>query len=85
MELLAEVNRELGVTVLVSLHQIDYAFAYCPRTIALRAGVVVHDGPTHDLTPQRLHDLYGTQTDELLPPAHDAMPLHPVPAHLLAA
>ncbi|MBC7957505.1 MAG: phosphonate ABC transporter ATP-binding protein, partial [Cytophagales bacterium] len=41
MELLAEVNRELGVTVIVSLHQVDYAFAYCPRTVALRAGEVV--------------------------------------------
>ncbi len=85
MELLAEVNRELGVTVIVSLHQIDYAFAYCPRTVALRAGEVVHDGATRDLTPQRLRDLYGTQTDELLPRSHDAAPLTPVPADLLAA
>jgi phosphonate transport system ATP-binding protein len=67
MDLLAELNRELGVTVIVSLHQIDYAFAYCPRTIALRAGEVVHDGPTQELTPPRLRELYGTQTDELLP------------------
>jgi phosphonate transport system ATP-binding protein len=81
MELLAEVNRELGVTVIVSLHQVDYAFAYCPRTIALRAGEVVHDGATQALTPQRLRDLYGTQTDELLPrrpetvaPAGEALP-----------
>lgn len=80
MELLAEVNRELGVTVIVSLHQIDYAFAYCPRTVALRAGEVVHDGATRDLTPQRLRDLYGTQTDELMPRPHDApAPFHPVP------
>lgn len=85
MELLAQVNRELGVTVLVSLHQVDYAFAYCPRTIALRAGEVVHDSATHDLTPQRLRDLYGTQTEELLPRPHDAMPLQPLPARLLAA
>ncbi|MBC7954362.1 MAG: phosphonate ABC transporter ATP-binding protein, partial [Cytophagales bacterium] len=86
MELLAEVNRELGVTVIVSLHQVDYAFAYCPRTVALRAGEVVHDGPTQELTPQRLRDLYGTQTDELLPPRNDApQDLLPVPANLLAA
>ena len=66
MALLAELNRELGVTVLVSLHQVDYAFAFCPRTVALRAGEVVYDGPTQALTPARLHDLYGAQTDELL-------------------
>ena len=86
MELLAQVNRELGVTVVVSLHQVDYAFAYCPRTVALRAGEVVHDGPTGELTPQRLRDLYGTQTDELLPRRSETAPdLQPVPANLLAA
>lgn len=69
MSLLAELNRELGVTVVVSLHQVDYAFAYCPRTIALRQGEVVHDGPTHELTADRLQDLYGSQCDELREPA----------------
>jgi len=68
MELLAQVNRERGVTVLVSLHQIDYAFAYCPRTVALRQGEVVYDGPTAALSEERLHQLYGTQAGELLTP-----------------
>jgi phosphonate transport system ATP-binding protein len=83
MELLAQVNRELGVTVLVSLHQVDYAFAFCPRTIALRAGRVVYDGPTRALTAHRLRELYGAQTEELLlgeldAPAGLGMP--PLPA-----
>ncbi|MBK7614670.1 MAG: phosphonate ABC transporter ATP-binding protein [Burkholderiales bacterium] len=65
MGLLAELNRELGVTVLVSLHQVDFAFAFCPRTIALRQGRVVYDGPTELLTADRLHELYGTQLAEL--------------------
>ncbi len=85
MDLLAQVNRELGVTVVVSLHQIDYAFAYCPRTVALRAGEVVHDGPTRDLTRQRLRDLYGTQTDELLATPPHADDTQAVPPRLLAA
>jgi phosphonate transport system ATP-binding protein len=79
MSLLAEVNRELGVTVLVSLHQVDYAFAFCPRTVALRAGDVVYDGPTAALTPPRLRELYGSESDELVvappPPVHPALPL----------
>ncbi len=65
MELLAELNRELGVTVLVSLHQVEHAFAFCPRTIALRAGEVVYDGPTQALGSERLRALYGSQSDEL--------------------
>jgi phosphonate transport system ATP-binding protein len=70
MEQLATLNREGHVTVLVSLHQVQFAFAYCPRTVALRAGEVVFDGPTRDLTPQRLTELYGEQTEELLSPPH---------------
>jgi len=79
MELLAQVNRELGVTVLVSLHQVDFAFAFCPRTIALRAGEVVYDGPTRALTNARLHELYGAQTDELLPARHETLDVQPLP------
>jgi phosphonate transport system ATP-binding protein len=73
MQLLADVNRDLGVTVVVSLHQVDFAFAFCPRTVALREGRVVFDGPTRALTPERLRELYGTQTDELLH-GHHASP-----------
>jgi phosphonate transport system ATP-binding protein len=68
MELLAELNRELGVTVLVSLHQVEHAFAFCPRTIALRAGEIVYDGPTQLLSAERLRALYGAQSDELFAP-----------------
>jgi phosphonate transport system ATP-binding protein len=71
MQSLADVNRDFGVTVLVSLHQVDFAFAFCPRTIALHEGRVVFDGPTRALTPARLRELYGAQFDELLP-ARDA-------------
>ncbi len=71
MELLAELNQELGVTVLVSLHQVEHAFAFCPRTIALRAGEIVYDGPTRALSAERLQALYGAQTRELFAPADD--------------
>ena len=79
MELLQKVNQEFGVTVLVSLHQVDFAFAFCPRTIALRAGQVVYDGPTRALSTTRLRELYGTQTDELYSNP-DPVPLQPLPA-----
>ena len=74
MQLLADVNRDLGVTVLVSLHQVDFAFAFCPRTIALHEGRVVFDGPTRALTPARLRELYGAQIEELLPAQGQATP-----------
>ena len=51
MDILADINRHDGITVLVSLHQVEYALRYCPRTIALKAGKVAYDGPSSALTP----------------------------------
>lgn len=66
MELLAQMNRQRGCTVVVSLHQVEFALKYCPRTIALRQGLVVFDGPSADLTPALLGELYGAEADLLL-------------------
>jgi phosphonate transport system ATP-binding protein len=66
MEILAKINRDHGITVLVSLHQVQFARRYCPRTIALRSGEVIYDGSSEDLTPQHLRTLYGASVEELL-------------------
>lgn len=68
MDNLGRINREEGVSVLVSLHQVDYAIRYCPRTVALHQGKVVYDGPSVNLTPKLLKELYGSESDELLLP-----------------
>ncbi|PLZ04192.1 phosphonate ABC transporter ATP-binding protein [Burkholderia sp. WAC0059] len=68
MELLRKLNTEHQLTVLVSLHQVDIAMTYCPRTIALRQGRVVYDGPSAALTPELLQQLYGAAAQELLEP-----------------
>ena len=65
MELLAQMNRDDGCTVLVSLHQVEFAVRYCARTIALNAGRVVYDGPSAALTPALLGELYGSDAREL--------------------
>jgi phosphonate transport system ATP-binding protein len=69
MDILAELNRQDGITVLVSLHQVEYALTYCPRTIALRGGRIVYDGPSVALTPGFLSELYGAESEELFLPA----------------
>ncbi|MDR2349249.1 MAG: phosphonate ABC transporter ATP-binding protein [Deltaproteobacteria bacterium] len=66
MEILHKLNREDGLTVVVSLHQVDYAIRYCPRTIALNAGTICFDGPSVKLTPALLREIYGGNANELL-------------------
>jgi phosphonate transport system ATP-binding protein len=71
MDILAELNRQDSITVLVSLHQVEYALAYCPRTIALREGRIVYDGPSDALTLGFLSELYGAESEELELPGFD--------------
>jgi phosphonate transport system ATP-binding protein len=64
MESLSQLNQKEGVTVLVSLHQIDFATRYCRRTIALKNGSVVYDGPSDQLTVAKLQEIYGPNSAE---------------------
>ena len=58
-------NGDRGCTVVVSLHQVEFALKYCPRTVALHRGAVVYDGPSAALTPALLGELYGSAAEEL--------------------
>ncbi|MDP0926915.1 phosphonate ABC transporter ATP-binding protein [Paracoccus onubensis] len=60
MDALRRINREDGLTVLVNLHTLDTARAYCDRIVAMRAGRVMFDGTARQLTPDVVRDLYGT-------------------------
>lgn len=66
MDLLAQLNREAGMTLIVSLHHVALARRYCDRVIALREGRLIFDGPTSALTPEFLRKLYGSAAEELL-------------------
>ncbi|MCS6969579.1 MAG: phosphonate ABC transporter ATP-binding protein [Planctomycetota bacterium] len=61
MEALARINREDRATVIVSLHQIDWAVRFCRRVIALRAGQLAYDGPPSGLCLETLRTIYGTE------------------------
>lgn len=63
MAALADINRSDNVTVVVSLHQVDFALKYCRRVVALRDGRVMYDGPSAAVTAALLRGIYGEQTD----------------------
>lgn len=79
MDVLADINQQDKITVLVSLHQVEYARRYCKRTIAMRDGRIVYDGPSSALSNAFLAELYGAASEELvLPdvPAEQEQPVH---------
>lgn len=66
MEILADINRTDGKTIVVTLHQVDYAVRYCPRAVALKGGRIHFDGDAQNLSSQFLNDLYGADVDTSL-------------------
>ena len=65
MEILRDLNRDDGLTVVVTLHQVDYALRYCDRVVALKAGKVVYDGPADGLERKQLIDIYGPEFEDV--------------------
>ena len=59
MELLQDINRDDGLTVIASLHVLDLAVTYGRRIVGLRAGRVVHDGPPAELTQAAAEAIFG--------------------------
>ena len=65
VELLAEVSRERGLTLVVSLHDIALAREFFPRLVGLRGGRVVFDKPTPQIDGPELERLYTLEGLEL--------------------
>jgi phosphonate transport system ATP-binding protein len=59
MDTLRRVASETGLTVIATLHHVEYARRYADRVLGLRAGELVFDGPPSALTHTALHSLFG--------------------------
>lgn len=85
MEILADINRNDGKTVVVTLHQVDYAMRYCERVVALKGGHIHSDGPAHALSPAFLKQLYGNDVDLSVADTDDLVPVAARDMALIAA
>lgn len=70
MEMLVRLNREHGITVVTSLHQVQMVRCYFHRAVALRDGEIHFDGDTAALDDQRLNAIYGAAAEELVLSGH---------------
>ena|SRR5438132_4952317 len=73
MDTLRRVVSETGLTVIATLHHVEYARRYADRVLGLRAGELVFDGPPSALTHTALHSLFGA-----------SLPLYALPAPAVA-
>ncbi|MCM3634819.1 iron ABC transporter ATP-binding protein [Paenibacillus camelliae] len=59
MKILRRLVDELGKTVIIVLHDINFASVYSDRIVALKDGKLVKDGPTHEIiNSDALRDIY---------------------------
>ncbi|QEH35245.1 Arginine transport ATP-binding protein ArtM [Aquisphaera giovannonii] len=64
LDLLREINRDRGVTVVCNLHDVRLATRVTDRVIGLRDGAIAFDGPADRLTPGDLARIYGDRLHE---------------------
>lgn len=65
VELLTSLARERGLTLVVSLHDVELAREFFPRLVALRAGCVRFDRRARDVSSNELAELYQLERAEL--------------------
>ena len=66
MEDFVRINREMGISILLNIHQVELALEYADRVIGIRAGRIVYDGPSANVDKTVLNAIYG---DEAQPEA----------------
>jgi phosphonate transport system ATP-binding protein len=66
MATLRGVASEAGLTVIATLHHVDYARRYADRILGLREGRLVFDGPAAVLTDAALLDIFGEVPDTVV-------------------
>jgi phosphonate transport system ATP-binding protein len=59
MDILRRINRDRGLTLVVSQHQLETALAYATRIVGLRRGRLCFDGPPAAVTPAVVDAIYG--------------------------
>ena len=60
------INQEMNISILINIHHVELALEYADRIIGIRAGKIVYDGPSKDVTEEVLNTIYeGKIPDEM--------------------
>jgi phosphonate transport system ATP-binding protein len=81
LQYLHDASRDLGITVLCNLHQVEYAREFADRIVGLAQGRVVFDGPPQAMRPGHIDRIYQPQP---LPERQSAAAISPRAAVAMA-
>jgi iron complex transport system ATP-binding protein len=75
LELVQRLHRERGRTVVMVLHDLNFAARYADRLVAMKDGSIVASGPPRDvLTPDMLREVFALEA-EVIPDPTTGSPL----------
>jgi phosphonate transport system ATP-binding protein len=66
VDLLTSISREGGLTLCMSLHNLELARAFFPRLVGMRKGRIVFDRPADELSEGDFRELYRLDSAEML-------------------
>ena len=66
MEDFKKINKEMNISVIMNIHNVEIALEYAERIIGIRKGEVVFDGNTAKVTKEILDDIYGGKVEEVI-------------------
>jgi phosphonate transport system ATP-binding protein len=55
----ARINKDFGITIVANMHHVDLALKYATRIIGIKAGQIVYDGPSKNISQEILMNIYG--------------------------
>ena len=58
MEDFVRINRDMNISILINIHHVELALTYANRIIGIRAGQIVFDGPSAEVTQDVLNAIY---------------------------
>jgi phosphonate transport system ATP-binding protein len=66
MDYLRDISRDMEITILVNLHQVDVAVKYARRIIGVNSGRIVYDGKPDKLSRKMIYEIYGAEAGDLI-------------------
>ncbi|MEC0266332.1 phosphonate ABC transporter ATP-binding protein [Paenibacillus anseongense] len=64
MDYLRTISTNMGITVIVNLHQVDVALKYSDRILGVNKGAIVYDGSPKQIKRDQLPLIYGSELEE---------------------
>lgn len=60
-----KINVNNNLTIIINIHHVELALKYTTRIIGIKNGQVVYDGPSSEVTPAVLKNIYGNKYEKV--------------------